>query len=290
MLIDQKLITDNCVLQAGVPLFITGKSTCKNAQLVVSLDDKDIASSVTNADGWFYVALPPQEYDTLNADNHILLLSVPGLDSITLYNIAFGDVFCYFGQSNAGKPRVTAVNAKKECPRVRVYRNKWYDSPGRHPLTLANMLCNYTGHVVGLINQSVGGSRIEQWNSTETKNFRRLIDPVAGYPCRFLVWWQGEGNASSPAGYGSKLRELISEIRGCLGDTVPSFVVKIPTGSGPFTPLARKMHEEYVNLPEQVYVIDTDGLIGGANGHIHPDDFVGYADRIFTSIARNLLI
>lgn len=278
MELESKLINDHMVIQAMTEFKIKLK-TEPNEVVQLLLDDVHISSETADKNGFTTLYLSGQKYSQLDAQGRKISIRSDSA-SIDINDVIFGDVYVYLGQSNAGKPRVSANVARTREPNVRVYRDEWLDNPGEHPLAFAGEMARSTGRQIGLINESVGGSRIEQWNSRLSNNYRIYVKPIAGYPVRAIIWWQGEGNAANPLGYGAKLSRLIQEYRIAWGSPVPFFVIKVPTGSEPFTKLAQIMHDEYRDLPVDTYVVDTNGLIGGANGHIHPSDYAGYADRI----------
>jgi sialate O-acetylesterase len=66
---------------------------------------------------------------------------------------------------------------------------------------------------VGIINTSVGGSKIESWlnqPSSETgKHYESMVAPLEGFGIRGMLWYQGESNADDKRGYQPKLESLI---------------------------------------------------------------------------------
>lgn len=67
---------------------------------------------------------------------------------------------------------------------------------------------------VGIINAAVGGSSIEPWLNQKPfeqgSHYTSMIAPLAGYPIRGVIWYQGESNERDGRAYEPKLRSLIT--------------------------------------------------------------------------------
>ena len=283
MLISSALIASYMVVQAGVGLPVSGKA---NGMVICYVDNVNVASALPDSLGNFEINIPALDYQSLSSSGVTIRL-VDGTSTIQFDHVFIGDVYAYYGQSNAGKPRISPIKTASLEPNVSVFRRHWRDGVGEHPLYFAKEMVKRTGHKIGLLNRSVGGSRIEQWYNPTTKNFNREVAPVAGYPVRGFIWWQGEADAATPTGYGAKLSTFIASCREAWGSPLPFFVVEIPTGGPPYGESGLAMRAEYSVIPAMTYLIDTNGLIGSANGFVHPADYTGFASRIADSVIEN---
>lgn len=114
-----KMFTDNAVFQREMPIKIWGWAEAKE-KVVVKLGDVAKAETTANAQGEWSVELPTQKM----AEN--LTLTVSGKNTLTLNNLAIGEVWFCSGQSNM-EWTLTQIKAASEIeaanfPQLRVLR------------------------------------------------------------------------------------------------------------------------------------------------------------------------
>lgn len=86
------------------------------------------------------------------------------------------------------------------------------------------------------------------FQNTPTGNYNGMIAPFHPFPIRGIVWYQGESNAGSPAGYNKLLKSLITDWREKWNDKeLPVFVAQLPNWSpkGRLTNWALMRDEQY---------------------------------------------
>lgn len=181
------LFSDNMVLQRGKPVVVWGAAAVDEA-VVVTLGDV-AAKTITDRAGVWRVTLPPQ------AEAMGLTLTVSGVNTLTVSNVAIGDVWFCSGQSNMamtlGGCRAPEDVASAEYPLIRFLRvptvvaaNRQAAAPLRmsgwrvcSPATAAGMTAvgfyfareiqPQAGVAIGIIDSSWGGSRIEPYIAPE---------------------------------------------------------------------------------------------------------------------------
>jgi sialate O-acetylesterase len=188
------LFTDNMILQRGVELTVWGKAAPGEA-VTVSLG-KATAKAEADKDGKWAVKLPKQDAGTG------LELKIDGKNSVTLKNVAVGEVWVCSGQSNMEWPLSnsdTPENMKEQIaaaknPNLRLYTvkkwtapkpldnqddlkqhfTKWVESapetvPGFSAVAyhFGQKLQKELGVPVGLIHTSWGGTPAQAWTSLE---------------------------------------------------------------------------------------------------------------------------
>jgi sialate O-acetylesterase len=165
-------------------------------------------------------------------------------------------------------PQVRCFNVVKHVSLTPMdtLRGKWFTADtdnvtfftavGYH---FASMIEEKTKVPIGLLHSSWGGTRIESWISSPTlktnplytsmadpvqptqedyKNptklsntivYNAMIAPLAKYPIRGALWYQGESNTEKAAEYESLLGNLITDWRGHFGSaTFPFYIVQLP--------------------------------------------------------------
>jgi sialate O-acetylesterase len=151
---------------------------------------------------------------------------------------------------------------------------------------------------IGIINSSYGGSTIEGWlnaatlekHSTtpidksvpdslsflrQTVFFQNMIRPLRQYKIKGVLWYQGEGNSSKPAGYAQKLQDLIFLWRFSFSDTeLPFYLVEIAPHTYDHPTAAAELREAQSEVALSVPncgIISTSDLVPlELAGNIHP--------------------
>ncbi len=80
---------------------------------------------------------------------------------------------------------------------------------------------------IGLVVNARGGSKIEQWakgGQYYKDALQRAKAAQASGTLMGILWHQGESNESNPAGYLAKLEQLVSDLRGDLGEENLPFI------------------------------------------------------------------
>ena len=58
--------------------------------------------------------------------------------------------------------------------------------------------------------------------------FNAMIAPILQYPCKGILWYQGESNCDNPGEYSALLPALINDWRNKASCTIPFFIVQLP--------------------------------------------------------------
>lgn len=200
-IVPHPLFSDNMVLQRGMPLVVWGKAT-PGESVEVRLErhagqesSAAVASSTADQEGRWRVTLPEQS----PGDGYTLTLK--GQNTITLKNVAVGDVWICSGQSNMawsierltiddqGKkvaekahhpqlrlftvPRGPAPEPQQTIP-VTANEGRWFVCSPQTVLPFSAVAYFFGRDIladqkvpVGLINTNVGGTPAEAWTSKE---------------------------------------------------------------------------------------------------------------------------
>ena len=229
---------DNAVLQQLIHLPVWGTSA-PGARVTVSFNTQT-KTAQADAEGHWQVVLDPMTAQKLKTVHGVpqgltmrILCQRGGKQTVTeLHNLVVGEVWLCSGQSNiAGKLHTnhpTSLPAfPKEAPDYPALRQMV--SPADEPWQVCTpqtakdfrKVCFYFARSVlhgtlvpvGIINASVGGSKMETWLNERPfpsgGNYQRMIQPLVGYGLRGAVWYQGESNERDRRNYGPKLRALI---------------------------------------------------------------------------------
>lgn len=229
---------DNAVLQQQIPLAVWG-STQPGAAVTVSFAGQS-KQTTAGTDGTWRVVLDPMratQMKSVNASPPVQTMRVTcqrdGESVIReIRGLLVGEVWLCAGQSNmAGKMR---TNKSRHHPPDSIERATYpalrqLVSPQDGPWTVCSpetapefkKVCFFFARKVhkeirvpvGVINAAVGGSRIEPWLDSDPfergKHFSSMIEPLAGFGLRGVLWYQGESNAKDGRAYLPKLRALI---------------------------------------------------------------------------------
>ncbi len=230
---------DNAVLQQQMPVPVWGTSL-PGAKVTVTFIEQ---TKTTDADaqGRWRVVLDPLTAQPLASVNavpegramQIVCEKNGDAASIELKNLVVGEVWLCAGQSNmAGTLRRNTLSALTGGPDevidypalrqlVSPQTGGWVVCTPENAPQMKKVCFFFARRLerdilvpVGIINAAVGGSQIEPW--LNQKPFERgghytsMIDPLAGYPIRGVVWYQGESNERDGRDYEPKLRSLIT--------------------------------------------------------------------------------
>ncbi|MBP7507898.1 MAG: T9SS type A sorting domain-containing protein [Prolixibacteraceae bacterium] len=162
---------------------------------------------------------------------------------------------------------------------------------------------------VGIINTSYGGARIEAWMSEETLGYdeedvvlaggtyqerqptvcyNQMLKPLAGFPIKGFIWYQGESNADNiedALEYGSLFKKMITEWRKLWGnENLPFIWVQLPNFGEVYPepntwdawPQLRANQTRALALPNTAEAVTID--IGDVD--IHPKDKIPVGERL----------
>jgi len=163
-----------------------------------------------------------------------------------VHHVGVGDVWIIAGQSNAAgygrgpvvdPPRLgvhilkndetwdIATHIMNETTRSQ-HPNIEAANPGHAPyLAFGKALHDVLGYPIGLIQTSLGGSPLSQWNPVENpegalwKNLMHCLQ-LAGNASRGMVWYQGESDANLDVGptYEKRFADFVRSLRQHLGN------------------------------------------------------------------------
>ena len=274
------MFSDNAVLQRDRPVPVWGTANPGTAVKVTF----GAQSQTTQADasGRWQVELAP-----MPASREPVDLVVHGDQVLVIHDVLVGEVWLCSGQSNMARPMVDQagrkpiVNSAEEIraadhPKLRLFKvaRAQTDTPaptiGGHwvvctPATLAQSSFSAVGYFygrelqreldvpVGLIDASVGTTRIESWTSAAgfaavrsldelsraarvpgtsaeglvpSRVFNGMIHPLAPFALRGVIWYQGENNLHDVvdgARYTDKMEALILGWRSLWRDPAMAF-------------------------------------------------------------------
>lgn len=265
---------------------------------------------------------------------HTLSISGDGSD-IKLENILIGEVWFCSGQSNMEMPlngfwcqpvenagraiayagrypgvRVATVERKGEYEPQTAAAGKWKESKpenaGDFSATayfFARSLNDILGVPVGVINCSLGGSRVEGWmpkwkldtypdcdvakekatpdsvlHLWERINimYNAMLHPIAGYTVKGFLWNQGEANVGAHADYPQRLADMVKIWRDEWNQgELPFYFVEIPAWSygnpdGSIAALLREsQHKAAAMIPSSGCISTTDLIYPHEINDIH---------------------
>jgi len=332
-----KIISDHMALQADAPVAIWGwADPAERVEVRIAGQTQSVKADQT---GHWRVTLKP-----LSATSAPLDLQVKGKsNSLRVNDILVGEVWLASGQSNMEMPfrwaktkgtfDYQAEMAAANHPSIRIFKvKKTHAKAPQEDVEGQWIVCdpsqvteegfsaagyyfarrlNATLKVpVGLIDSTWGGTRIEEWISTEgfgtqpalarflsveaggekidgvkrSELFNAMIAPLTPFSLKGAIWYQGESNATDAVAsrdYTDKMRALIGGWRTSFGQTVPFYYVQI----APY--LYHVDRPLRVTSPEAAPLIweaQTDALSIADTGMVVVNDLV---DNLFDIHPRN---
>jgi sialate O-acetylesterase len=317
------LFTDQAVLQQGQPVAIWGRGDPGQA-LTVSFGAQRRETRV-DAEGNWRVTLDPLSASPQAND---LVVTDP-TNTVTRTGLVVGEVWLASGQSNMEWPVERSHDADLEratarLPLVRELRVGHRSVSKRSSMAViaapwrpaapetvgsfsavayafAQDIHRATGHPVGILHCSWGGSNIETWMSPESLAdpvfapsharwnqprpegarapleqhrpsgaYLGMLHPLANYALRGVLWYQGEANTPWPREYGRLFTTLITDWRKLFaGQNLPFYWVQLAGHRGDETnwPQLREAQSAAMALPAtgQAVVLDL-----GESGDVHP--------------------
>lgn len=231
--------SNHAVLQQKMPIPVWGSDCLPQTNITVQFHGQKKTTTVDTNGDW-KVTLDPMVADQMPSiheapKGHDMLITFAKDNqnaAITINDILIGEVWLCAGQSNmagamrkhtsAHYPENSLATAQFPALRQLVSSNdkEWLVcSPDtavhfkRVCFFFARRIHQETLIPVGFINASFGGSSIEQWlNHKEYptgQHFSTMVAPLAPYPIRGTIWYQGESNSHDGYAYLPKLSALI---------------------------------------------------------------------------------
>jgi sialate O-acetylesterase len=216
---------DRMVLQQGAPITVAG-TAAPDAKVEVSLGAASASAAADSAGNW-QATIPAQ-----GPARNLSLTATTSEGTASRADIHIGDVFLCSGQSNMAHPVIHAMNPDQElagpfsadlrllkvpqkssaAPEPALPEGSVWQAADRDSVSGFSAICYFfgrshqarTGHPVGLIDSSWGGSRIEAWISPASlasdpqfsdglallKQY--ALDPapaIRGYGANWEKWW-----------------------------------------------------------------------------------------------------
>jgi sialate O-acetylesterase len=240
------LISEGAVLQQGMPVPIWG--TAAEGEKVTVTFEGQTASAVAR-DGKWMVRLRP-----LRAGGPFTM-TIVGENTVVIRNIVVGKVWVASGQSNMAWPidqsadaeRVKAASSdamlrlftvpQADLPQATAnVEGRWHEA-GPSTIGGFSAVAYFFGRdlrralnvSVGIINNSVGGTAVEQWTRRSFLEadpqlraaitpktgglYNGMIAPLIPYAVRGAIWYQGEANAGAAYRYRSLFPAMIRNWR-----------------------------------------------------------------------------
>jgi len=299
-----EFLTDNAVLQQGVPLPITG-TTNSTDPVQVSIAGQQ--QSATPEGGKWQLTLAP-----LKTGAPLEMTISQGETKLTLKNILVGEVWLCGGQSNmqwtvqqsqgakeaiasAGNDKIRLLTVDRNEKRV---PSAW-QLCGPETVAPFSAVGYYFGRElqknlavpVGLISSNVGGTTAERWMSPEALSapefrdmhapqgksdlYLRMIRPLAPCAVAGAIWYQGESNTDRAYHYRKLLPAMIADWRKTLGSEFPFLIVQLAPFQGLWPTKTQsdwaELRESQLltarNVPQTAMVVITDL---GDEKDVHP--------------------
>lgn len=221
------IFSDNMVLQQQIPLKIWGLADPGETVSVSFAADQ----TTTKADeaGRWNVLLPAQKANAAPTE-----LVIRGKSEIHLKNVLVGEVWLCSGQSNMAMGLLASEGADAEIAAAAHPLFRFFISP-QNPEAVARWkvsnpqtvledgethhgwprwkgisavgyyfgkeLQNKLGVPVGVIQAAVGGSNIQSWLAPAGNLYKSMVQPLAPFPIRGVIWYQGESNNTEAKHY-----------------------------------------------------------------------------------------
>jgi len=255
------VIGSGMVLQRGVKVPVWGWAD-PGEKVKVSFAGQSVTGKADKAGDW-KVYLQPMIASAVPGD-----MVISAKNTINLNDILVGDVWICGGQSNMAWPTIWAVNAQTEMnnanyPGIRLIvlpkagalqpqkdtkaawsrcsttTVSWFSAVGYF---FGRALYKHLNVPIGLIDNSIGGTRAEAWTSEQalaanpyfkfeadnlkkaiaTNNndvnvasacFNNMCAPIIPFAVKGAIWYQGEGNAGVAGQYCNLLNTMVKDWR-----------------------------------------------------------------------------
>ena len=322
-----RIFSSGMVLQRDIEIPVWGRN---HAGDMVSVSFNGVfLSTETDSTGFWLLTLPENI-----AGGPYEMSVTSGPQKLSVSDIYIGDVWLASGQSNMEfalnnaeqgpsaaaaandpllrqfkVPRLLVDEPSDELPAGSIWRPATTQYAGNFSAVgyfFGRELRSHIGVPVGIINTSLGGSRIETWMSEDwlgydeqdivlangeperqaTVAYNRMIHPLRRFPIRGVIWYQGESNADNMTdalAYGDLFRTLITELRALWGQgDFPFLWVQLPGYGSPSEqprttgawPLLRSEQTAALALPNTGQAVTID--VGDADIHPPKKEPVGY--------------
>jgi sialate O-acetylesterase len=317
------ILSDGVVFQRGLPLRLWGTAG-PNENITAELSGRK-ASTRTDMSGHWHIELPAFE----RLSGNLSLRSDGGSHKI-IQNPMLGQVWLCGGQSNMAMPlkktdgAYLAQSIPNKLPPIHLFRtstgneqqtnNHWIPAE-KHTALNFSALCYMVGRKlaeslnepVGLIDTSIGGTRIEAWQPlNETSDFQvrnslfditrkkqphyafeSIIRPLTPFSIKGLLWYQGEANAlHNPNQYAEMFVQTVKAWRTSFQNpTLPIVFMQLPDytrakSPASWTALQSQQAEAQKNLPNS-YMADSTGL---NDDKLHSKSKLELANRLYKQI------
>lgn len=255
---------DNMMLQQQTDVAIWGWAKPNaTVKVTTSWNGRSYSTKSDSQGSWkLKVGTPVASYKTY-------MVTISDGKAVTLKNVMIGEVWVCSGQSNVempmrGWPNDQPIEGGPEAilhsqnPGIRCFTTKiaykaslqddcvgvWEEAgPETTPrftatgYFFARLLNKILDVPIGLINTSMGGSRIETWMTpnaleglpniqipatdtdiksqytTPTVLYNGMLHPIVGYAIRGAIWYQGEANRGEPEAYSALFDRMVREWR-----------------------------------------------------------------------------
>ncbi|PRP75416.1 hypothetical protein PROFUN_15756 [Planoprotostelium fungivorum] len=309
----------NMVLQrAPQQAILAGNGLTAGAAIIVNFNGRNGTATASANGAWNY-SLPATP-----AGGPYNITVYSGSSQQQLINVLFGDVILCSGQSNMEFKmsqifsNETYLNAAANYPDIRVllnYNGNWQVS-SKAALSSFSAVCylsalntyNTSRIPLGLLQATVGGTRIELWSPPGTQsncygydipNFSSLynarIAPFIPQRIAAIIWYQGESNVNGAGVYNCQLANLVRSWRANFGydDSLPWFIVQLAGwASGNYRALSgqRQAEENVADTVPNVSIYTAADLHDRLStfGNIHPRNKEPIGLRISNGLLNKL--
>lgn len=292
--------TDDCVLQREKEISIWGKAAA-NASLTLTFNNQT-KTTTADEDGTFMFTL-----DAMQANSVGQALSITdGQTTFSINNVLVGEVWIVSGQSNIQMTLATTDFTSEDIAQsnsglIRLFKQEmataqtpqyrlngeWVVADSSQAVSFSALGYMFGANLykklnvpVGIIYAAQGATDIEAWissdsyngtNATANQNYNAMIQPIAGYGVKGVMWYQGENNSNRAHQYADLLKMLFADWRMQFDNPDLYFlVIQLPihTSMSINWGYLREAQEKGVLGEENVDLIVT--IDGGDLNDIHP--------------------
>jgi sialate O-acetylesterase len=230
------VFSDHVVLQRDALVPVEGRAS--PGERVVVRFGEGTAEGTADAAGRFAVRIASGSASTAPRD---LVVETSGGERIVVRDVLVGDVWLCGGQSNMEWPVALTMHVKEaesaarstiralKMPHVLAEGPiesadvRWRVATPENVLRTTAVGFFFADELarsiepgkeipIGLLDINWGGTRIEPWMAGG-QMFHAMIAPIAPFPIRGAIWYQGESNAQEAEKYADQLRTLIADWR-----------------------------------------------------------------------------